>query len=174
MLAGSAGMALTLGVMAFVFAKAGVGADGRPVLSHGTAVLGLTAANLYIVAFGLSWGPVMWVLLGEMFPNQMRGAGCFWRHQLGGELRRDSHFPPIVECRRSRRRIRTLHRGRRAVRAICVGRRTRDQREDVGGNIGRCLRVRSRMPEVQAQVRPDARRELGHFHTLARGRMKAE
>ena len=35
---------------------------------------GLTAANLYIVAFGVSWGPVMWVLLGEMFPNRMRGA----------------------------------------------------------------------------------------------------
>jgi len=32
------------------------------------------AANLYIVAFAMSWGPVMWVLLGEMFPNQMRGA----------------------------------------------------------------------------------------------------
>ena len=32
------------------------------------------AANLYIVAFGVSWGPVMWVLLGEMFPNQLRGA----------------------------------------------------------------------------------------------------
>src|SRR5436309_1557188 len=35
---------------------------------------GLSAANLYIVAFGVSWGPVMWVLLGEMFPNQLRGA----------------------------------------------------------------------------------------------------
>ena len=74
LLAGSAGMALTLGVMALVFATAGVGADGRPVLTYGAAVTGLTAANLYIVAFGVSWGPVMWVLLGEMFPNRMRGA----------------------------------------------------------------------------------------------------
>ena len=23
----------------------------------------------------LSWGPVMWVMLGEMFPNQLRGSG---------------------------------------------------------------------------------------------------
>ena len=45
-----------------------------PVLTYGAAVTGLTAANLYIVAFGVSWGPVMWVLLGEMFPNRMRGA----------------------------------------------------------------------------------------------------
>jgi MFS transporter, SP family, sugar:H+ symporter len=74
LLAGSVGMALTLGAMALVFATAGVGADGRPVLSHKAAVMGLAAANLYIVAFGVSWGPVMWVLLGEMFPNRLRGA----------------------------------------------------------------------------------------------------
>jgi SP family sugar:H+ symporter-like MFS transporter len=74
LLAGSAGMALTLAVMAFVFATAGVGADGKPALTYGAAVTGLAAANLYIVAFGVSWGPVMWVLLGEMFPNRLRGA----------------------------------------------------------------------------------------------------
>ena len=44
------------------------------MLSHMAAVFGLTAANLYIVAFAVSWGPVMWVLLGEMFPNEIRGA----------------------------------------------------------------------------------------------------
>ena len=74
LLAGSVGMALTLGAMAVAFATADVGPDGKPVLSHLAAVAGLTAANLYIVAFGMSWGPVMWVLLGEMFPNQLRGA----------------------------------------------------------------------------------------------------
>ncbi len=74
LLAGSVGMALTLGAMAVAFATADAGPDGKPVLSHLAAVAGLTAANLYIVAFGMSWGPVMWVLLGEMFPNQLRGA----------------------------------------------------------------------------------------------------
>jgi len=44
------------------------------MLSHTAAVVGLTVANLYIVAFAMSWGPVMWVLLGEMFPNEIRGA----------------------------------------------------------------------------------------------------
>jgi len=53
--------------MAAVFATAGAGPDGKPALSHIAAVAGLTAANLYIVAFAVSWGPVMWVLLGEMF-----------------------------------------------------------------------------------------------------------
>jgi MFS transporter, SP family, sugar:H+ symporter len=74
LLAGSVGMALTLGAMAIVFATATVGPNGQPLLSHIAAVAGLTAANLYIVAFAMSWGPVIWVLLGEMFPNQLRGA----------------------------------------------------------------------------------------------------
>ncbi|HET8947226.1 MAG TPA: sugar porter family MFS transporter [Candidatus Polarisedimenticolia bacterium] len=74
LLAGSIGMALTLGSMATIFASAGTGPDGKPMLTQGAAVMGLTAANLYIVAFAMSWGPVMWVLLGEMFPNRMRGA----------------------------------------------------------------------------------------------------
>jgi len=75
LLVGSVGMTLMLGAMAIVFATAGAGPDGKPLLSHTAAVMGLTAANLYIVAFAVSWGPVMWVLLSEMFPNQMRGAG---------------------------------------------------------------------------------------------------
>jgi SP family sugar:H+ symporter-like MFS transporter len=38
-------------------------------------LIALVAANLYVVAFNLSWGPIMWVMLGEMFPNQIRGSG---------------------------------------------------------------------------------------------------
>jgi SP family sugar:H+ symporter-like MFS transporter len=32
------------------------------------------AADLFVVAFAVSWGPVLWVLLGEMFPNRIRSA----------------------------------------------------------------------------------------------------
>src|SRR5215467_7102405 len=71
--AGSAGMAVTLGVMAVVFATAGGGPD-HPLLTHSAAIIGLLGANFYVVAFAVSWGPVMWVLLGEMFPNRLRGA----------------------------------------------------------------------------------------------------
>ena len=74
LLGGSIGMALTLGAMAIVFGTAGVGSGGKPVINHAAALCGLAAANLYIIAFAISWGPVMWVLLGEMFPNRMRGA----------------------------------------------------------------------------------------------------
>ena len=27
-----------------------------------------------MIFFNISWGPVMWVMLGEMFPNQIRGS----------------------------------------------------------------------------------------------------
>lgn len=33
----------------------------------------LYAAILYIAGFALSWGPVVWVLLSEMFPNSIKG-----------------------------------------------------------------------------------------------------
>ena len=35
-------------------------------------MVALVSANLYVVCFGLSWGPMVWVLLGEMFPNRIR------------------------------------------------------------------------------------------------------
>ena len=39
-----------------------------------SAVVAVIAANLYVIFFNVSWGPVMWVMLGEMFPNQIRGS----------------------------------------------------------------------------------------------------
>ncbi|MGH8145269.1 MAG: sugar porter family MFS transporter [Rhodanobacteraceae bacterium] len=71
---GSVGMTVTLALVAFAFANAGVDAGGHPVLSGGTGILALVAANAYVVFFNLSWGPVMWVMLGEMFPNRIRGS----------------------------------------------------------------------------------------------------
>ncbi|HKV22372.1 MAG TPA: sugar porter family MFS transporter [Mycobacterium sp.] len=73
LLIGSAGMAITLGTMAVIFGTAPV-VDGSPSLSGAAGPIALIAANLFVVAFGMSWGPVVWVLLGEMFPNRIRGA----------------------------------------------------------------------------------------------------
>jgi len=72
LIAGSMGMALTLGTLAFLFGSAPLNAAGQPVLQGGTGVAALIAANLYVFFFGFSWGPVVWVLLGEMFPNRIR------------------------------------------------------------------------------------------------------
>jgi len=74
LLGGSIGMALTLGAMAIVFGTAQVDSGGMPIISHAAALSGLAAANLYIISFAVSWGPVMWVMLGEMFSNRLRGA----------------------------------------------------------------------------------------------------
>jgi len=60
--------------MTYLFATAGLDADGNLILSPEKGIWALTAANLYIVFFGMSWGPVVWVLLGEMFNNRIRGA----------------------------------------------------------------------------------------------------
>jgi sugar porter (SP) family MFS transporter len=74
LLIGSSGMAITLITMSVIFANATLGADGKPVLDGASGVIALIAANLFVVAFGMSWGPVVWVLLGEMFPNRIRAA----------------------------------------------------------------------------------------------------
>jgi MFS transporter, SP family, sugar:H+ symporter len=68
---GSTGMVITLGTLAYSFGTAPV-VDGEPVLQGIMSAIALVAANLYVVFFGLSWGPVVWVLLGEMFPNRIR------------------------------------------------------------------------------------------------------
>ena len=72
---GSIGMAITLATMAMAFSTASLDAEGQLQLADGAGRLALISANLYVFAFNMSWGPVMWVMLGEMFPNQLRGSG---------------------------------------------------------------------------------------------------
>jgi len=74
LLVGSAGMAVTLGILAFVFGHAPLDAAGQPHLNGSAGLIALFAANAYVFAFGMSWGPVVWVLLGEKFPNRIRAA----------------------------------------------------------------------------------------------------
>ena len=74
LLVGSAGMVLSLGTLAFLFGTAPLSAAGQPELGDIAGPVALVAANLFVVFFGVSWGPVMWVMLGEMFPNRIRGA----------------------------------------------------------------------------------------------------
>ncbi|MEA1083828.1 sugar porter family MFS transporter [Sphingomonas sp. M6A6_1c] len=75
LLVGSAGMAVTLAVVAWAFSTAVTDAAGAVSLPGHNGMIALIAANLYVIFFNGSWGPVMWVMLGEMFPNQIRGSG---------------------------------------------------------------------------------------------------
>jgi hypothetical protein len=58
--------------MAVLFTMALVDPTGQIVLARPSARLALIAANAFVFCFGFSWGPVLWVLLGEMFPNRIR------------------------------------------------------------------------------------------------------
>lgn len=71
LLAGSVGMAVSLGAMALAFASAkGTGPD--ITLPGAWGPVALVAANVFVISFGASWGPLVWVLLGEIFPARIR------------------------------------------------------------------------------------------------------
>ncbi|SHM88994.1 D-xylose transporter XylE [Polaribacter sp. KT 15] len=61
MLIGALGMAVAMLALGFVF------------FSGATGYLALGCMMLYVASFALSWGPVTWVLLSEIFPNKIRG-----------------------------------------------------------------------------------------------------
>ena len=71
LLVGSFFMTVSLGLMALAFSFANV-SGGEVTLEAPWSPIALVAANLFVVAFGATWGPLVWVLLGEMFPNRIR------------------------------------------------------------------------------------------------------
>jgi SP family sugar:H+ symporter-like MFS transporter len=71
LLVGSLGMTISLATMAIAFSQATL-VSGEPMLEGAWGPIALIAANVFVVSFGASWGPVVWVLLGEIFPNRIR------------------------------------------------------------------------------------------------------
>ncbi|WP_125573165.1 sugar porter family MFS transporter [Levilactobacillus huananensis] len=64
---GSVGMGISLFVM-----SAGMKfSDG----SQAAAIISVIALTIYIAFFSATWGPVMWVMIGEVFPLNIRGLG---------------------------------------------------------------------------------------------------
>ncbi|WP_084316446.1 sugar porter family MFS transporter [Actinospica robiniae] len=70
-LIGSLGMTAALAVVAWAFSHvdktSGVGSIPK---SYGTTAI--VGAHVFVFFFAMSWGVVVWVLLGEMFPNKIR------------------------------------------------------------------------------------------------------
>ncbi len=62
MIIGSVGMAISMIALGFTFYVGNVG------------IMALVFMLIYTAAFAMSWGPVCWVLLAEIFPNSIRGA----------------------------------------------------------------------------------------------------
>ncbi len=98
LIAGSLGMTLSLGMLAFFFGTAAISEAGQPILGA-MAVPALLAANLFVFCFGFSWGPIVWVLLGEMFPSRIRvlALGLAASAQWIGNFLISTTFPPMAE-----------------------------------------------------------------------------
>ena len=98
LLIGSAGMAASLATMAVAFTQStGSGDDLTLTGSWGT--IALVAANAFVVFFGATWGPLVWVLLGEMFPNRIRAAalGVAAAAQWIANFLITISFPPMLD-----------------------------------------------------------------------------
>jgi SP family sugar:H+ symporter-like MFS transporter len=74
LLIGSIGMFIGLVAAAVSFSQA-TGSGNNIHLAPPWGPLALVGANLFVIFFAATWGPVMWVVLGEMFPNKIRGLG---------------------------------------------------------------------------------------------------
>lgn len=109
LLTGSIGMATTLGLMAIAFTQATYTEVPDPDnvgqmmtqtdLPQAWGITALIAANLFVVFFGATWGPLVWVLLGEMFPNRIRAAalGVAAAAQWIANFLITISFPPLLD-----------------------------------------------------------------------------
>jgi SP family sugar:H+ symporter-like MFS transporter len=70
-LMGSFGMTISLAVVAFAFSHVDK-ASAVASIPKGYGTLAIVGAHVYVFFFAMSWGVVVWVLLGEMFPNKIR------------------------------------------------------------------------------------------------------
>ncbi|MBM7279043.1 sugar porter family MFS transporter [Gordonia rubripertincta] len=99
LLAGSVGMFIGL-LMACVAFTQQIGEGENVSLPDPWGVIALIGANLFVVAFAATWGPVMWVMLGEMFPNRIRGVAlgvCTAVNWLAN-FTISMLFPPMTEA----------------------------------------------------------------------------
>jgi MFS transporter, SP family, xylose:H+ symportor len=74
LVAGALIMAVAMIVLGFLFDRHLVAATvGQAGAGAGSSYVALAAVVVYILGFSFSWGPVVWVMLAEIFPNSIRG-----------------------------------------------------------------------------------------------------
>jgi SP family sugar:H+ symporter-like MFS transporter len=119
-LIGSAGMAVSLALASWAFSyKTGSGDSISIPDTQGTVAL--VAAHTFVFFFAVSWGVILWVMVGEMFPfpiraaRDVRGYGLQLARQLGrhGELPAHGGLEPVGH-------VRLLRRLRAAVRVFVL------------------------------------------------------
>lgn len=64
-------MVVSLAALAVAFSAAS-GSGDEVALGRGASLTALVAMNVFALAFGVTWGPVMWVMLSELFKSDIR------------------------------------------------------------------------------------------------------
>ena len=98
LLTGSVGMAIFLWITGFIFLNAEQTENGL-VLAQNLAWMALISAHLFYIFFCFTWGPAVWVVLGELFPNRIRttGLGIATCANWIGNIIVTWTFPPMLE-----------------------------------------------------------------------------
>jgi SP family xylose:H+ symportor-like MFS transporter len=65
---------LMMGFTLYLSDYSNVNAAGLPAISQTEGIISLIGVLIFIGAFAMSMGPVVWVLLSEIFPNKVRSA----------------------------------------------------------------------------------------------------
>ncbi len=74
LVAGALIMAVAMIVLGSLFDRHLVSATvEQGAAASGASYLAIAAVVVYIIGFSFSWGPVVWVMLAEIFPNSIRG-----------------------------------------------------------------------------------------------------
>lgn len=73
LITGSVIMAVAMIALGSLFYSGVSGATGAVSMSRETGLWGLLWIVIYIAGFSLSWGPIVWVMLAEIFPNSIKG-----------------------------------------------------------------------------------------------------
>lgn len=98
LLTGSLGMAIFLWITGFIFLNAEQTENGL-LLAQNLAWMALISAHLFYIFFCFTWGPAVWVVLGELFPNRIRttGLGIATCANWIGNIIVTWTFPPMLE-----------------------------------------------------------------------------
>lgn len=98
LLIGSIGMGVSLWITGFIFMNASQGESGL-VLSPTLSWSALISAHIFYIFFCCTWGPALWVVLGEIFPNTIRttGLGIATCANWIGNVIVTWTFPPMLQ-----------------------------------------------------------------------------
>ncbi|MGV6989555.1 sugar porter family MFS transporter [Testudinibacter sp. P80/BLE/0925] len=99
LLIGSIGMGISLWITGFIFMSADKSANGLALPAY-LSWAALISAHIFYIFFCGTWGPAIWVVLGEIFPNRIRttGLGIAICANWIGNVIVTWTFPPMLQA----------------------------------------------------------------------------